>query len=140
MIAAELGKLSELLKSGALSEEEFKAAKAKVLGPWIVVLFDNQNSKESSAVNSYMVVAKFKEGVSQEDIRELVPAEQAQAKLLEEKGAIGTIKIAMPKRTVFIEAFGDDETQVNSNIESLPRSKLWEWEIFATTPPAGAPS
>lgn len=87
-----------------------------------------------------MVVAKFKEGVSQEDIRELVPAEQAQAKLLEEKGAIGTIKIAMPKRTVFIEAFGDDETQVNSNIESLPLSKLWDWEIFATTPPAGAPS
>ena len=46
----------------------------------------------------------------------------------------------MPKRTVFIEAFGEDETQVNSNIESLPLSKLWEWEIFATTPPAGAPS
>ena len=87
-----------------------------------------------------MVVAKFKEGVSQEDIRELVPAEQAQAKLLEERGAIGTIKIAMPKRTVFIEAFGDDETQVNSNIESLPLSKLWDWEIFATTPPAGAAS
>ena len=87
-----------------------------------------------------MVVAKFKEGVSQEDIRELVPAEKAQAKLLEEKGAIGTIKIAMPKRTVFIEAFGDDETQVNSIIESLPLSKLWDWEIFATTPPAGAPS
>jgi hypothetical protein len=31
-LSAELGKLSELLKSGALSEEEFKAAKAKVLG------------------------------------------------------------------------------------------------------------
>ena len=91
-------------------------------------------------MNSYIVVAKFKEGVSQEDIRELVPAEQAQAKLLEEKGAIGTIKIAMPKRTVFIEAFGADETHVNSNIESLPLSKLWDWEIFATTPPAGAPS
>ena len=86
------------------------------------------------------MVAKFKEGVSQEDIRELVPAEQAQAKLLEEKGAIGTIKIAMPKRTVFIEAFGTDETEVNSTIESLPLSKLWDWEIFATTPPAGAPS
>jgi hypothetical protein len=55
-------------------------------------------------MNSYMVVATFKDGVSQEDIRGLVPAEQAQAKLLEEKGAIGTIKIAMPKRTVFIEA------------------------------------
>jgi uncharacterized protein YpmB len=88
-------------------------------------------------VNSYVVVAKFKEGVSQENIRELVPAEQAQAKLLELKGAIGSIKLAMPKRTVFIEAFSADETEVNSNIESLPLSKLWDWEIFATTPPAG---
>lgn len=87
-----------------------------------------------------MVVAKFKEGVSQEDIRELIPSEQAQAKLLEEQGAIGMIKIAMPQRTVFIEAFADDESKVTSSIKSLPMSKLWDWEIFATTPPAGAPA
>jgi len=35
-------------------------------------------------MNSYMVVATFKEGVTQEEIRALIPAEQAQAKLLEE--------------------------------------------------------
>ena len=51
-----------------------------------------------------MVVATFKEGVTQEEIRALIPAEQAQAKLLEEQGLIGVIKVAMPKRTVFIEA------------------------------------
>jgi len=91
-------------------------------------------------MNTYMVVATFKEGVTQDQIRELIPAEQAQAKVLEEKGFLGLIKVAMPRRTVFIEAFGADEDEVNSNIESLPLSKLWDWEIFETTPPAGAPS
>ena len=87
-----------------------------------------------------MVVAKFKDGVTPEQIREMIPAEQAQAKLLEAQGAIGTIKVAMPKRTVFIEAFAEDESNVATNIESLPMSVLWDWEIFVTTPPAGAPS
>ena len=87
-----------------------------------------------------MVVAKFKDGVTPEQIREMIPAEQAQANLLEAQGAIGTIKVAMPKRTVFIEAFAEDESNVATNIESLPMFVLWDWEIFVTTPPAGAPS
>ena len=44
-----------------------------------------------------MVVATFREGVTQEEIRALIPAEQAQAKLLEAQGLIGVIKVAMPK-------------------------------------------
>ena len=51
-----------------------------------------------------MVVATFKDGVTPEDIRALIPAEQAQAKALVEQGVLGFIKVAMPKRTVFLEA------------------------------------
>jgi hypothetical protein len=47
-----------------------------------------------------MVVATFKEGVTQDEIRELIPAEQAQAKVLEEKGLLGVIKVAMPRRSL----------------------------------------
>ena len=36
-------------------------------------------------MESYMVVAKFKEGITQEEIRDLIPAEQAKAKELEDK-------------------------------------------------------
>jgi hypothetical protein len=89
-------------------------------------------------MNSYMVVATFKDGVTQEEIRELIPAEQAQAKALEEKGLLGVIKVAMPRRTVFLEAFAQNETELGSTIESLPLSKLWDFEYFLTTPPAGA--
>ena len=47
-------------------------------------------------MNSYMVVATFKDGVTPEDIRALIPAEQAQAKTLVEQGVLGFIKVAMP--------------------------------------------
>jgi hypothetical protein len=88
-------------------------------------------------MNSYMVVATFREGVTQEEIRALIPAEQAQAKLLEAQGLIGVIKVAMPKRTVFIEAFGQDDQSALQTLYSLPLAKLWDIELFPITPPAG---
>ncbi len=84
-----------------------------------------------------MVVATFKEGVTQEEIRALIPAEQLQAKLLEEQGLLGSIKVAMPKRTVFLEAFGEDDASVLSTIQSLPFFTIWDIELFPTSPPAG---
>ena len=85
-----------------------------------------------------MVVATFKVDVTPEDIRALIPAEQVQAKLLEEKGLLGTIKVAMPKRTVFLEVFGQDDQSVLETIHSLPLAALWDIEVFPTTPPAGS--
>ena len=85
-----------------------------------------------------MVVATFKEDVTPEDIRALIPTEQVQAKLLEEQGLLGSIKVAMPKRTVFLEAFGQDDQSVLETIPSLPLAALWEIEVFPTTPPAGS--
>lgn len=86
-----------------------------------------------------MVVATFKDGVTPEDIRTLIPAEQAQAKakVLEQQGVLGFIKVAMPKRTVFLEVFGENDESVLSAISSLPFSKIWDVENFLTTPPAG---
>jgi hypothetical protein len=84
-----------------------------------------------------MIVATFKEGVTQEEIRALIPAEQVQAKALVEQGLLGFIKVAMPKRTVFLEAFGEDDASVLSVIQSLPFFAIWDIEVFLTTPPAG---
>ena len=85
-----------------------------------------------------MVVATFKEGVTQDEIRALIPAEQVQAKLLEEQGLLGSIKVAMPKRTVFLEAFGQDDQSVLETIYSLPLAAVWDIEVFPTTSPAGS--
>lgn len=84
-----------------------------------------------------MIVATFKEGVTQEEIRALIPAEQVQAKALVEQGVLGFIKVSMPKRTVFLEAFGEDDASVLSTIQSLPFFAIWDIEMFPTTPPAG---
>lgn len=84
-----------------------------------------------------MIVATFKEGVTQEEIRALIPAEQLQAKALVEQGVLGFIKVSMPKRTVFLEAFGEDDVSVLSTIQSLPFFAIWDIEMFPTTPPAG---
>ncbi len=85
-----------------------------------------------------MVVATFKDGVTPDDIRALIPEEQIQAKLLKEQGLIGSIQVAMPRRTVFLEAFSETEEDVIKVIHSLPFAKIWDLEIYATTPPAGA--
>lgn len=85
-----------------------------------------------------MVVATFKDAVSQDEIRALIPAEQAQAKILEDQGLLGSIKVAMPKRTVFIEVFAHDDQAALETIHSLPLATLWDIEIFQTTPPAGS--
>lgn len=88
-------------------------------------------------MQSFIVVAKFRDGVTPDDIRALIPAEQVQAKALEERGLLGFIKVAMPKRTVFLEAFGEDESAVLQTITSLPLAIHWDFEIYPTTPPAG---
>ena len=85
-----------------------------------------------------MVVATFKDGVAPEEIRKLIPAEQAQAKILEDKGLLGAIKVAMPRRTVFLEVFSETEKDASEVIDSLPLVKVWDYEIFQTTPPAGS--
>ena len=88
-------------------------------------------------MKSFMVVARFKDAVTPQEIKSLIPAEVIQAKLLEEKGLIGIIKVAMPKRTVFLEAFAESEAEAKESIKSLPMSVIWDYELFETTPPAG---
>jgi len=88
-------------------------------------------------MKSYIVIARFKDGTTQEEIKSFIPAEVVQAKILEDKGLIGFIKVAMPKRTVFLEAFGASEAEATDSIKSLPMSEIWDLELFETTPPAG---
>ena len=91
-------------------------------------------------MKTFMVISKFKVGVTPEQIRELIPAEQVQAEILKRRGLIGEIKVAMPKRTVFLEANGESEEEAEASIRSLPLAQLWDFELFETTPPAGATS
>ena len=88
-------------------------------------------------MKEFIFVCTFLENTTSEQIKELIPAEQVAAKILEDQGAIGKIRVAGPKRTVFIEAYAESEELAKSNILSLPLAKLWNIEVFETTPPAG---
>lgn len=89
-------------------------------------------------MKNYIVMAKFKESATSDKISELIPLEQKLASALKDKGSIGGIRVAMPRKTVFIEAFGTDDKQVRADIETLPMAKLWNIEIYEVTPPAGS--
>jgi len=84
-----------------------------------------------------MAVAVFKPEVTVDNIRELIPAEMAQAKILEEEGKLGAIKVSMARRTVFLETFADNEAGAMKSISSLPFIKLWDVDFFPITPAAG---
>ncbi len=88
-------------------------------------------------MKSYIVIAKFKDGVKTDEIAELIPSEQRQAKILMDQGLIGSIKIAMPRRTVFIEASGNGEENIIENIKTLPMASLWSIDVYEVTPPSG---
>lgn len=94
----------------------------------------------STLGKTFMAVARFRAGVTPEDIRALVPAEQAQARALTEQGLLGAIRVAMPRRTVFLETFAESEEAAIANLATLPLAELWEIDVYETTPPAGVPA
>lgn len=85
-----------------------------------------------------MAVCTFLDGVTQDQIRELIPAEQIQAKLLKGEGLLGDIKVAMPRKTVFIDVYSESEEKAMLNLLTLPLAKLWKIDLYETTPPAGS--
>ena len=88
-------------------------------------------------MKNFIIVATFKDGITPDDIRALIPAEQAQAKVLKEVGSLGFIQVAMPRRTVFIEVFAETEEDASKIVHTLPFMEIWNIEVFETAPPAG---
>ena len=124
----------------SLLRHEFSQSLLVDMSSYGKLVLQGRQEESGLIVQSFMVVATFKSEVTQGEIRALIPQEQAQAKKLEDEGKIGVIKIAMPRRTVFLEAFAQDETELLESINSLPMSVLWSLDVFETTPPAGVTS
>jgi muconolactone delta-isomerase len=87
-------------------------------------------------MNTYIVMARFIPGTNMQDVLAVVGEEQAQVAVLTAEGRLGAVHISMPRQTVFIEVFGDDEAVVESTIRSLPMAQWWTLDIYPTPPPA----
>ena len=79
-------------------------------------------------MNTFMIVATFKEGVTQEEIRALIPAEQVQAKALVEQGVLGfpvLLPIQSCKHLYELLYAGSHWWRREKNFD-IPDGKKWE--------------
>ena len=98
-----------------------------------------RGTQQENSVNTYMIVARFKPGTEMKDIYAVRDAEMERLEVLRTEGRCGSLHVSMPKQTVFLEVFAQDEGGAQETVESLPMAKLWTVEVYPTPtpPPAG---
>jgi hypothetical protein len=87
-------------------------------------------------MSTYIVVARFIADTNMGDVFAVVQEEQTQVTALTAQGRLGFVRISMPRQTVFLEVFADDEAGAESVIQSLPMAKWWALDIYPAPPPA----
>lgn len=86
---------------------------------------------------TFIAVCTFTPEVTMEAITALAPAERAAAADLQAAGRLGTIHIALPRRTVFIEVNAADAAASEATVRALPMALLWTIDTYeVTAPPA----
>ena len=81
-------------------------------------------------MDAFMVVCTFKDDTEMEQVFAVVAEEQAQVRVLESEGRIGSIDLSLARGTVFIEVFADDVEQAAETVRTLPMSKWWDLDVF----------
>jgi muconolactone delta-isomerase len=82
-----------------------------------------------------MVIATFRADTDMGEVMAVVHEERAQVQVLASEGRIGSIHISIPRRTVFLEIFADDEASAEATVLTLPMSKWWTLDIYPTPAP-----
>jgi muconolactone delta-isomerase len=78
----------------------------------------------------FMVICRFKEGTSMDEVFAVVADEQAQVKILEAEGRIGSIHLSLARGTVFIEVFAADEAAADVTVRTLPMARWWDIDVY----------
>ncbi|MGI9187579.1 MAG: hypothetical protein ACR2J9_08725 [Gaiellales bacterium] len=86
-------------------------------------------------MNQFMVMARFIPGTDMAEPFAVIPQEKAQAIALRKEGRIGAIYISLPRQTVFIETFAEDESAALATVETLPMARWWELDCFPLAMP-----
>lgn len=88
-------------------------------------------------MSTFIAVCTFTPEATMEAITALAPAERTAAADLRAAGRLGTIHIALPRRTVFIEVNAADKAAAEATLRELPMAPLWAIDVFeVTAPPA----
>ncbi len=86
-------------------------------------------------MDTFMVVATFNPDTDMSAVFAVVREEGAQVEVLRSEGRIGSIHISMPRQTVFIEIFADDDGAAVETARTLPMSKWWDLDVYPTPAP-----
>ena len=86
-------------------------------------------------MSGFIVIAKFVSGTDMKDVFAVVQEEQAKVAELTAKGRLGAIHLSLPRQTVFLEVFAEDESDAASVIESLPMAKWWTLDVYPIAAP-----
>ena len=88
-------------------------------------------------MSTFIAVCTFTPEATMEAITALAPAERTAAADLQAAGRIGSIHIALPRRTIFIEVNAADAAAAEATVRELPMAPLWVIDTYeVTAPPA----
>jgi len=84
-------------------------------------------------MDTFIIIATFRPDTDMAEVMSVVAEEQAQVAALTDEGRMGSIHLAMARGTVFLETFAEDEAAAVATVRSLPMSRWWDLDVFATT-------
>lgn len=87
-------------------------------------------------MDTYVVICTFKADTEMDEVFAVVAEEQAQVKILEDEGRIGSIHLSLARGTVFLEIFAESEAGAEETVRTLPMAKWWDLDVY---PVAGPP-
>lgn len=81
-------------------------------------------------MTTHVVVATFIEGTDMSEVLKLVEQEKYKVKELQNGGELGSIRLAVPHLTVFLDVTAVDDDQASRIVRKLPMSKWWELDVY----------
>ena len=86
-------------------------------------------------MDAFMVVCTFKDDTEMEQVFAVVAEEQAQVRVLESEGRIGSIDLSLARGTVFIEIFAESPEHAAATVGTLPMARWWDLDVFPLAAP-----
>ena len=81
-------------------------------------------------MDQFLVVSTFFEGVDMREVLQVVEAEKAKVKELQEQGRLGEIRLAVPQGKVFLDVFANDENEAITIVKELPMARWWNLDAY----------
>ena len=86
-----------------------------------------------AAVQTFVVIATIRDDANMAEFASLRDDEHKQLEVLQSQGRIGAHHVAPARRTVFLEVMAADEEKAVGTLATLPFSKFFDLDIYATS-------